>query len=79
MKKRGKICYELQSALVIKNVGDFMKYVPEAFRYRVRNYLLKPLEYDMFQYEVKQYLVECDRQNKDFLLMEEKLCCLYIL
>lgn len=48
-------------------VGDSMKYVTEAFRYRVLNYLLKPLEYDMFQYEVKQYLVERNRQNKDFL------------
>lgn len=48
-------------------VGASMKYVKEAFRYRVLNYLLKPLEYEMFRYEVKQYLIERNKQNKEFL------------
>lgn len=44
-----------------------MDYITEAFRYRAFNYLVKPIDFSRFQYEIKQYLQEHKNYQKDYL------------
>ena len=42
-------------------------YVEEAFRYRAFNYLVKPVEFKRFQYEIRQYFQELKNYQRDVL------------
>ena len=48
-------------------LANTIDHVEEAFRYRPINYLIKPIEFDRFQYEMKQYLQELQSSQRDVL------------
>lgn len=48
-------------------VADTADYITEGFRYRAFNYLVEPIDYDRFAYEMSQYLAEKRKYQKDYL------------
>ncbi|CDE45872.1 two-component response regulator [Clostridium sp. CAG:411] len=48
-------------------LAQTLDYITEAFRYRAFNYLVKPITFSKFQYEIKQYLQEHKNYQKDYL------------
>lgn len=48
-------------------VADTPDYINEAFHCRAFNYIIKPVEYNRFVYEMKQYLTEKRVYQKDYL------------
>ena len=50
-------------------LANTIDHVEEAFRYRPVNYLIKPIEFDRFQYEMKQYLQELQSCQRDVLFV----------
>lgn len=47
-------------------------YITEAFRAKVFNYIVKPLEYKKFEYEMSQYLHEKKEYKKEYLSVKIK-------
>lgn len=48
-------------------IAETANFVTEAFRLRAFNYIVKPIDYPKFQYEMKQYLQEKKHYQKEYL------------
>lgn len=55
--------YDIDIFLMAKT----MDFVTEAFRCKVFNYMVKPISYNKFEYELKQYLQEKREYQKEYL------------
>ena len=48
-------------------IAENADYITEAFRLRAFNYIVKPVDFDKFRYEMKQYLNEKKHYQKEYL------------
>lgn len=48
-------------------IAETAQYITEAFRLRAFNYIVKPVDFEKFRYEMKQYLNEKKHYQKEYL------------
>ncbi|MBQ3782866.1 MAG: FHA domain-containing protein [Lachnospiraceae bacterium] len=48
-------------------IAESAKYITEAFRLRAFNFIVKPVDFEKFRYEMKQYLNEKKNYQKEYL------------
>ena len=53
-------------------IAESAKYITEAFRLRAFNFIVKPVDFEKFRYEMKQYLNEKKNYQKHLDSMRKK-------